>query len=75
MYREIHLFLCAPRPQGHFVPVDEGVRNAPLSWMMLGWLMRLRMHTSLSTRLAFSLAPSTLGMRFRATCRGGQGKA
>jgi hypothetical protein len=49
------------------LPVELGLRNASLSRMMCGWDRRRRMHTSRSTRLAFSALFNTSGMRFSAT--------
>ncbi len=46
-------------------PVITNAAVRPLT----GWLTRRRMHTSRSTRRAFSGDASTFGMRFRATCR------
>lgn len=49
-------------------PVDEGLRKTSLRLMMWGCDNRRRMHTSRSTRFAFSALFSTSGMRFSATC-------
>lgn len=50
------------------IPVEDGLRNTSLRLMICGCDKRRRMHTSRSTRLAFSALFNTSGMRFRATC-------
>ena len=63
--------VCEGRCHSSTAPVSAGVTNTSCNPMTLGWHRRRRMHTSRSTRLAWSMSANTLGMRLRATWWGG----
>ena len=60
--------LCMHKGSGQRAPEEAGRVKASRRLMRKGWRSRRRMHTSRSTRLAWSGLLSTSGMRLSATC-------